>query len=198
VIANAETTVNTIDPGNLATIAPKLWLGTDADLFEIQITSPATFSAQITNATNVLALFAADGTAIAASRGGGAGNALTGASLSPGFYFIGESQTGGTSDTFGSTTFGVPRNSANLPLFDFTTDGIKSPIAQADQKLATDPFIAWTINNGSLLIGPNTFTAGGANITMTGADFAITPEPAAATLLGAAMCGVLLRRRRSA
>lgn len=187
-IANADVTTNLIDPGNLTQITMRLWTGSDADLFKIRIVNPAIFSASITSATNILSLFAEDGTAIAASRNGGP---LTGASLAPGFYFIGESQASGA---FGATTFGVPRNDAGQPLFDFSTDGLKTPIAQADMKLSTDPFEAFTTNNGTFLIGPSTFTSPGSAITLAGADFAVIPEPAAAALVLLAG-GLALRRR---
>lgn len=195
VISNAEVTA-TPAPGPLTTITMRLWTGTDADLYKIQITDPATFSASIVSATNILALFAEDGTAIAASRGGGAANAITGASLAPGQYYLGESQASGT---FGGATFGVPRNNANEPLFDFTTDGVKAPNALGDMKLATDPFIAWTINNGTLLIGNSTFTSPGSIISLTGASASVVPEPAtlaAAGALGALALTLGGRRRR--
>jgi hypothetical protein len=190
-VANADVTTNMVDPGNLTTIAPRLWSGSDADLFKINIVNPAAFSASIASTTNILSLFAADGTAIAASRNGGP---ITGASLAPGFYYVGESQASGA---FGGTTFGVPRNNANEPLFDFTTDGLKTPAAVADQKLSTDPFIAFTTKNASnpsFLIGPSTFTSPQSTITLTGADFAVIPEPTALVSLGS--LGVLALRRR--
>jgi hypothetical protein len=190
-IANAAVTTNTVDPGNLTAITMRLWTASDADLFKINIVNPAAFSASITSTTNVLSLFAVDGTAIAASRNGGP---ITGASLAPGFYFIGESQASGA---FGGATFGVPRNNANEPLFDFTTDGLKSPVALADQKLSTDPFIAFTTKNASnpaRLIGPSTFTSPGSTITLAGADFAVIPEPTTFGLVSAA--GLLALRRR--
>lgn len=196
VIANADMTATTSDTA-LTTITMRLWSGTDADLFKIRITDPANFSASIVSATNILALFSSDGTAIAASRGGGAANAITGAQfpLTAGEYFIGESQASGT---FGGSTFGVPRNNANSPLFDFSTDGVKLPAVQVDMKLATDPFIAWTINNGSFLIGNSTFTSPGSTITLAGAKAIFIPEPATAAALGSLGLagGIALRRRR--
>lgn len=195
-IAGAEVTTNTVNPGSLTQINPRLWTGSDADLFKIQIVDPANFTAQITSATNILALFAEDGTAIAASRGGGAANAISGATLglTAGQYYIGESQASGA---FGDPTFGVPRNEAGQPLFDFSTDGVKLPAVQADMLLSTDPFEAWTINNGQFLIGPSTFTSPGSAILLTGADFSVVPEPATASLLVlGATAGLLARRRR--
>lgn len=197
VISNAAITATTT-PTPLTTITMRLWSVSDADLFKIRVTDPAAFSASITSTTNILALFSADGTAIAASRGGGAANAITGAQfpLTVGEYFIGESQASGA---FGGSTFGVPRNDANSPLFDFTTDGVKLPAVQADMKLSTDPFIAWTIRNASnpmFLIGPSTFTSGGSTITLAGAEAILVPEPAAAAVLATLAGGVTLRRRR--
>jgi hypothetical protein len=195
VISNAEVTA-TPAPGPLTTITMRLWSVTDADLYKIKITDPATFSATIPSTTNILSLFAADGTALAASRGGGAANAITGASLAPGEYFIGESQASGA---VGGATFGLPRNDAGQPLFDFSTDGVKLPIAQADMKLSTDPFEAFTTNNGSFLIGNSTFTSPGTTITLTGATAVLVPEPAiaAAAAVGAIATGVVVRRRRA-
>jgi hypothetical protein len=63
-------------------------------------------------------------------------------------------------------------------------------------KLGTDPFNAWTIHNGTFLIGPSTFTSPGSAITLAGADFAVTPEPASMALIGGAMLSLRLRRRR--
>ena len=66
-------------------------------------------------------------------------------------------------------------------------------------KLGTDPFTAWTINNGTSLIGPSTFTAGGSTITLAGADFAVTPEPGSLMLCASGVAAALgMRRRRRA
>jgi hypothetical protein len=189
VLDTAQVTVNTADAGVLTKIQSTLYLNAfDADLFKIQITDPSTFQAFINGPTFILALFAEDGTAIAASRGGGVGNAITGGSLSAGQYYIGV-----------AAPDGIPRNDANEALFDFSSDGVKTPEPLADLKLSTDPFIAWTINGGDYLLGVNTFTAGtNSHIHLTGANFSVIPEPGTAVLIAAAGSLLLLRRKRSA
>jgi hypothetical protein len=188
VISNASVTTNAVDSTALTTINTKLWQGSDADLFQIKITNPATFSASIPSTTSILALFQADGTAVAASRGGAA-NAITGANSTipgAGIYYIGEAVAGG-----------FPKNQALQNLFDFTTDGVKAPIAQADQKLSTDPYNAWTLPGGSSgsLLGNSNFTTSGSTITLAGADFAQVPEPASAAMLMLAGAALAARRR---
>ncbi len=199
VLSNAEVTVRdplTSDP--LVRIEMRLWANTDADLFKIAIEDPASFSAYINGTTQVLALFSEDGTAIAASRGGGTANAITGTAfgLTPGQYYIGVAQSRTVS---GQLQIGVPRNNANEALFDFATNGVKSPVAGlSDYKLSTDPFKAWTVNNGAALIGTSNFTSGtNAFIRFTGAEFSVVPEPSMALLAPLAAGLVAMRRRRA-
>ncbi|WP_428936725.1 PEP-CTERM sorting domain-containing protein [Fontivita pretiosa] len=188
VVALAEVTENTLDSTPLGSIVPRVWNLTDADLFRIKITDPSNFSASITSTTLILALFAEDGTALAASTGGGTANAITGAAAglsTPGIYHIGIALAGM-----------FPKNNAGQDLFDLSTTGVKLPNALADQKLGTDPFTAWTQPGAgaTTLIGNTSFTAPGSTITLSGADFAV-PEPAsiAAVMLGGL---VLVQRRR--
>jgi hypothetical protein len=196
VLANANVTDQRADGSfKLDRIQPGLWTAGDADLFKFRIEDPASFSAHVNGTAFILALFDANGVALGATRGGTIANALTdaalAASLTPGDYYIGVA-TGGA-------VLGVPRNNANQALFDFTTNGVKDPVAGlADYTLSTDPFIAWTIAGTPpfLLPGTSNFT-GGANshIHLSGANFAI-PEPASLTLIAAG--ALALRRRRLA
>jgi hypothetical protein len=193
VLSNAAITQTFGTPGSLTSITMGLWSSSDADFFKFKIVDPTTFSATVTATGTVLALFSEDGTALRASRGGGAANAITGAGLglTPGFYYIGEATTTGL---FGDATFGVPRNNASQPLFDFTTDGVKDATVQGDMKLATNPFTAWTISGGPNLLASGNFTVGGANIALTGSDFAAVPEPGSLAAIG--LVGLALARRR--
>lgn len=193
VLSNAAITQTFGPPGSLTSITMGLWSSSDADFFKFKIVDPANFSATVTATGTVLALFDENGTALRASRGGGAANAITGAglNLTPGFYYIGEATATGV---FGAATFGVPRNNAGLALFDFTTDGVKDAIVQADMVLSTDPFEAWTISAGPNLLGSGNFTVAGANIALTGSDFAAVPEPGSLAVVG--LAGLALARRR--
>ncbi|MFT3787378.1 MAG: PEP-CTERM sorting domain-containing protein [Tepidisphaeraceae bacterium] len=117
------------------------------------------------------------------------------ATLTAGDYYIGVAASGNAS------VIATPNNAAGTALFDFTTNGVKDPVTGlGDYKLATDPFVAWTISGLTspyLLPGTSNFTAGtGGYINLTGATFAV-PEPS--TLVGlAGMGGLLAARRRAA
>jgi len=189
-ISNAAVTQNTVDGTVLTSISSNLFALNDANLYKIQITNPAAFSASITSTSAVLALFAADGTALAASVGGSA-NPITGTYVpSPGQYFIGVAVTGG-----------YPQNNAGQNLFGLTSGftGVTGPSVLSDLKLATDPTIAWTLPGAgaTYLIGDTSFTAPGATISLAGANFSVTPEPTVLGLLGLAGVLTQLRRRRA-
>ncbi|HUO10981.1 MAG TPA: PEP-CTERM sorting domain-containing protein [Phycisphaerae bacterium] len=187
VLSNAAVTTNLVDSSPLTTISSHLFSGTDANLYKISITNPASFSASIPSTSLVLALFSSNGTALAASIGG-ASDAITGANAGltlPGIYYIGIANVGG-----------YPENAAAQNIFALTgTAGVFTPVT-GDAVLAADPQIAWTITSGTAGLLTNTsFTAAGSTITLTGSGFAVTPEPTTLALLaGGAM--VLISRRR--
>jgi hypothetical protein len=193
VISNAAPT-STATPGALTQINMSLWSVTDVDLFQINITSPSTFTAYIVNASNKLVLFDSVGTALAGVTGGAAAstdpNVIKGTDipgLVAGTYYIGESNSGGQ-----------PHNAAGANIFDFTNPGEVFPLAAvSDKVLASDPFVAWGLSNGTHLIGPSTFTSGQTPILLTGASAILTPEPASMALLGAGAMALIARRRRS-
>lgn len=209
-LANAEVTQE-LGATELKLIKSRLFLNTDADLFKIQITDPSNFKAWTWGVTQVLSLFAADGTALGATRGGTAvtntsnnvnyngtpvdpldPEILTGTALgltTAGQYYIAVSQTNGT-------TIGVPRNSANEALFDFSTDGVKLPVSGlTDYTLSTDPFNAFTVNGGTGLLNSTSNSGTGAWINLSGANFSVVPEPTSMALLGLLAIPALQRRR---
>jgi hypothetical protein len=178
----------------LTQIQSGLWSDGDVDTFKFKITDPSSFNAYVNSTTAVLTLFAADGTALGGSRGGGTANALSqtslGISLPAGEYYISVGV---------GATLPVARNSASQNLFDFSTNGVKLPVTGlADYKLATDPYVAFATAGVSpyILPGTGSFTAGsGGYINLSGADFVLPiPEPTA--LAFAAGAGVLALRRR--
>ena len=171
----------------LTTINTSLFSGTDANLYKIKITNPATFSASIPSTSLVLALFDSTGKGLAASIGGAA-DAITGTNAgvtSAGTYYIGLANAGGN-----------PQNAALQNIFGLTgAAGVFTPVT-ADAVLGTDPNTAWTISHNdanSVLLSNTSFTAGGSTITLTGSGFA-TPEPA--SLSAVALAGTMLIRRR--
>ncbi len=187
VLSNAAITSNFVDTSPLTTISTELFNGTDANLYKIQITNPASFSASVPSTNLILALFNASGKGLAASIGGAA-DAITGANAgvtTPGFYYIGIADTGGN-----------PENAAAQNLFGLTgTAGVFTPVT-ADAVLATDPTIAWTLNSGVAGLLTNTsFLAPSSTITLTGTTFAV-PEPASLSVC-AAGAAMLFARRRS-
>jgi hypothetical protein len=187
VLSNAAITSNFVDSSPLTTISSGLFNGTDANLYKIQITNPASFSASVPSTNLILALFNANGKGLAASIGG-AGDAITGANAgvtAPGFYYIGIADTGGN-----------PQNAAAQNIFGLTgAAGVFTPVT-ADAVLATDPQIAWTITSGDAGLLTNTsFLAPSSTITLAGATFAV-PEPATLGVC-AAGAAMLFARRRS-
>jgi hypothetical protein len=190
VVSKAEVTDAGGGTHTLTQIRPLLWNGGDADLFKFKITDGAAFSASINGTTQILALFDSSGTALGASRGGGATNALSasaiGIPLTPGDYYIGVAVNGG-----------VPRNGANQAIFDFSTDGVKQPLSGLlGYTLHSDPSLAWTVNGGTYLLGSSSFNAGAAaHISLSGSAFAV-PEPASLGSL-ALTCWLAGRRRRA-
>lgn len=193
VISNSSVTTNTADGTVLTSIVTDLWTTQDANLYKIQITNPSTFSASLPGTGNnlVLALFKADGTAVQAAIGGaGSGDTITGAP-SAGIYYIG---IGDPND--------IPLNSAGQNLFGITasTPGVYSPAALSDITLGTNAYTAWSLPGGSSgpLLGNGTLLATNSTITLTGAGFAVVPEPTTLGILGAGSLGLLARRRKRA
>jgi len=189
VLSNAAVTTNTVDSSPLTTISTFLFTGTDANLYEINITNPAAFSASVPSTSLVLALFSSNGTALAASIGG-ASDAITGANAgitSPGLYYIGIADSGG-----------YPENAEAQNIFGLTgAAGVFTP-ATSDAVLATDPNIAWTLTSGVPGLLQNvSFFAGSSTITLAGSGFAVTPEPASLALLACGATALLSRRRRN-
>jgi hypothetical protein len=176
----------------LSTISTGLFAGTDANLYEISITNPATFSASVPSATAILALFSANGTGLAASIG----TPITGAAAgvtSPGLYYIGIANSGM-----------YPQNAENQPIFGGLAGGtgVYTPTA-GDAVLGTDGYTAWTTPGDGNALAPNyltntSFVAPGSTITLAGAGYALVPEPASIGLLGVGAIGLLGRRRRQA
>jgi hypothetical protein len=193
-LAGPDITTNMTDNTVLTTIATSLFAGTDANLYEVKVTNPATFSVSIPSTSLILAMFNSTGGAIAASVGGPT-DALTGANTgitSPGLYWIGIADQPL-----------YPQNAAAQNLFALTntSTGVFTPAAGiTDLSLATDPNIAWTLPNGdaSPLLSNTSFLAPSSTITIGGgAGFAVVPEPASIGLLSVLTVGLLGRRRRT-
>lgn len=167
-----------ISDSTINTIVPKLWTN-DADLWQINVTDAANFSAQ-SGGGHTLVLFDAAGTALAAVLSDGPGSLIDSSWLSGnGIYYLG---LGDGIDN--------PRNAAGENLFSLSSTA-SAPVA-GDKVLAADPFVAWEKNNqgGSPggLVGPGNFTRGSANISLA------IPEPASMALLG--LGGLAMLRRR--
>ena len=180
VLSNPSVTTNKLDGSPLTSINTELFTGTDANLYEFTITNPSTFSASITSSNLVLALFGSDGTGIAASQGGAA-DAITGASLSPGIYYLGIANPGM-----------YPENAEGQNIFGLSgTAGVYTPVT-ADAVLGTNAGTAWTLGSAYPGLLQNvSFFASGSTITLGGAGFAVVPEPASVSLLLVGSLGLL-------
>jgi hypothetical protein len=193
-LAGPDITTNKTDSTVLTTINTGLFSGTDANLYKIAVTNPATFSASVTSTSLILAIFNSSGGAVAASVGGPT-DALTGANTgitSPGLYWIGIADQPL-----------YPQNAEAQNLFGLTNTsiGVFTPASGiTDLSMATDPNIAWTLPNGDVspLLSNTSFLAAGSNITLAGAGYAVVPEPASIGLLGIISLGLLGRRKKVA
>jgi hypothetical protein len=194
-LAGPDITKNVVDSTVLTTINTGLFSGTDANLYEFQVTNSSTFSASIGNTTAILALFNSSGGAVAASIGGTADaitSASAGVTISPGYYWIGIADSPlYPQNAEGQNLFGLAAGSPGV----FTPAG-----GITDLALATDPHIAWTLPSGdaSPLLANTSFVAPSSTITLAGSEFAVVPEPASVGLIGTLSLGLLARRNRRA
>jgi hypothetical protein len=193
-LAGPDITTNKTDSTVLTTINTGLFSGTDANLYEIAVTNPATFNVSIPSTSLILAIFNSSGGAIAASVGGPT-DALTGANTGitkAGLYWVGIADQPL-----------YPENAEAQNLFGLTntSTGVFTPVAGITVlNLATDPHIAWTLPNGdaSALLSNTSFTAPSSTITLAGAGYAVVPEPASIGLLTIISVGMLGRRKKVA
>ena len=173
-VAGAEV----ISDSTISKIQPILW-GNDADLWQITVTDYTNFKAYVKGG-HTLALFDASGNAIAAAVGTPqhpAGLIDSSWLSSNGTYYLGLAVSGS-----------VPQNDAGDPLFTLTPGAAVGPNALGDTTLSSDPFVAWSKNNGAYLIGPGNFGQGNSTVNLA------IPEPASLTLLG--LGGLAMFRRR--
>lgn len=173
-VAGAEV----IADSTIDNIQPKLWTN-DADLWQINVTDAANFSAQ-SGGGHSLILFDAAGNALAGVLSNGPSSLIDSSWLSGnGIYYLGLGADGNN-----------PRNAAGTNIFSLS--GTASAPVAGDTALAADPAVAWELNNlggaPAGLVGPGNFTRGSANIRLA------IPEPASMALLG--LGGLAMLRRR--
>jgi hypothetical protein len=186
ILSNCSVTTSV---GPLTTIGTNLFTGTDANLYEIAITNPSTFSASITSTGLVMALFNSSGNGLAASVGG-AGDAITGANAgltAPGIYFLGIANPGM-----------YPQNNEGQNIFGLSSAaGIYTPVT-SDTVLSTNAGTAWTLGSAYPGLLQNvSFFASGSTITLAGAGYAVVPEPASISMLVVGGAALLARRRKA-
>jgi len=183
-------TADTADSDPLTTINTGLFAGTDVNLYEIAVTNPATFSASVPSTTLLLTLFSANGTALSASLGTTLNSTNDGITAA-GLYYVGIADPAlFPADNAGNLLFGAP-----------AVAGAYAPVALADMMLSTNANQAWASSTGaptSPLLSNTSFLAASSTITLTGAGFAVVPEPTTLGLLGVASLGLLARRRNRA
>jgi hypothetical protein len=185
-IALAGVTTDTADSDPLTTITTGLFSGSDANLYEIAITNPATFTASVTSPNLILALFSPSGAALEAAVGGTTNSdTITGTAAgvtSPGIYFLGIADPSE-----------YPLNNEGQNIFGLTgATGTFTPVT-GDTALSTTVATSWTTP-----LANTSFVAPSSTITLTGAGFAVVPEPTTLGLLGVASLGLLARRRNRA
>ena len=156
-------------------IQPKLWTN-DADLWQINVTDSANFSAMVVG-PHSLVLFDASGNALAGVVGGSGGAVIDSSWLSGnGTYYLGLGADGSN-----------PRNAAGEDLFSLSGSA-SAPVA-GDIVLAADPAVAWEKNNlPTGLIGPGNFTRPSSGVRVS------IPEPASLAMFG--LGGLAMFRRR--
>lgn len=154
---------------------------TDVDMFAINITSAAAFSAStigITAFDTQLFLFAASGLGVTFNDDdpggvGGFQSIITGTFVpGPGLYYLAISQYNGDPSSVGGLIW------ANTP---FNVE--RAP----DGPGAGSPVISWSASGTAV----DTYA-----IALTGAEFAAVPEPATFVALGIGLAGLAMLRRR--
>lgn len=182
-IATAQVTTGT---GSLNSIYGEINGLGGADLFKINIANTSAFTASYAAASGTgitgdsqagLYLLNASGHGIEAADGA---TALTGFNAAPGIYYIGITGDGNVPEyTVNGTRFAI--------FSPFAAGQISLPVAGAG------PLSAWSGQG----CGAN--CAGGYDISLTGAQYAATPEPGSLALVGSMIGGLGLLRgfRRS-
>lgn len=181
-IGNAEV----ISDSTIQFIQPMLWTN-DADVWQINVTDAANFSAQ-GGGGHSLILFDAAGNALAGVLSNDANSLIDSSWLSGnGIYYLGLGADGS-----------MPQNAAGEALF--ALSGTASAPIAGDTLLAADPFVAWSDFNGvcgfgcdpatfvPVLLGPGNFTRPSSTVRLA------IPEPASMTLIG--LGGLAMLRRR--